>query len=185
MVYVDSCKNLSKLGNSHPYWKLRIAVGKSVRLSQSVQMSSHPIFCERFVFLVESPDKDCLTLDFFNMKNDKSGGSFRIRISEIWRDHLTLSKLLTRELVTKSPTGQRKDPKLIFSCEFKKLLHTSEIVHKLNFALPSRQSLKKVWKKAEQRIFEPKDQNVRLEDPLLSEGRRESKVIHLKNSEVR
>ena len=134
-------------------------------------MSSHPIFCERFVFLVENPEKDWLSLDFFNMKNNKSGGNLRMRISEICHDKLTLSEFLTRELVTKTPTGQRKDPKIVFSCEFRKLLHTTEIMHKLNFALPRKQTLRRAWKNAENRLFEqPTQEHAHVADPNLRNG---------------
>ena len=160
VVYVDSCQNLSKLGNNYPYWKLRLAVGNSIKLSQAVQMSSNPAFCERFVFLVECPEKDWFKFEIFNMKNEKSGGNLQMKISDIWRDNLTLSTFITRELVTKSPQGQRKDPKLVFSCEFKKLLHSAEIIHKLNFALPSNNSVRRAWKKANTKIFGPNNLNL-------------------------
>ena len=148
-VFVDCCLNLSKLSNSHPYWRLKARVGEAVQVSRSVQMSSSPVFSQKFVFIVSQLEQDQLSLSLHNVKNNKVGGLLRLKVSSIASSGLTLSKLVMLDLTTKTPTGQKKDPKIVISCEYRSVEHCSQIS-----SLFPTQSSRKILKISEEKLFE-------------------------------
>ena len=147
-MFVDCCLNLCKLSNSHPYWRLKASVGEAVQVSRSVQMSSSPVFSQKFVFIVGQLKAEQLRISVHNVKNNKVGGLLRLGVSSIATSGLTLSKLVKLDLTTKSPTGQKKDPKIVISFEYRELEHCSQVS-----SLFPTQSRRKILKISEEKLF--------------------------------
>ena len=147
-MYVDSCLNLSKLSNSHPYWRLKARLGETVQVCRTVQMSSSPVFSHKFVFIVSQLETEELSLSLHNVKNNKLGGLLRLGVSSIARSGLTLSQLVVLDLTTKTPAGQKKDPKIVIRCQYRAVQHCSQ----LSSLFPT-QSSRKILKISEEKLF--------------------------------
>ena len=147
-VFVDSCQNLSKLSNSHPYWRLKARLGETVQVCRTVQMSSSPVFSHKFVFIVSQLETEELSLSLHNVKNNKLGGLLRLGVSSIARSGLTLSQLVVLDLTTKTPAGQKKDPKIVIRCQYRAVQHCSQ----LSSLFPT-QSSRKILKISEEKLF--------------------------------
>ena len=151
-IYIDSCQNLSLLENRHPYWKLKVMVGKDVSMSRNIQMSSHPIYCEKFVFYVKNPTVDTLKIDLINLKNNKNGGSFTRKVSQLDNSDWSLSNLHVEDLVSQTPAGQTQDPKILLSCEYSSIHHTQKTLHTMESIAPKQKEVKNMRKIAENKL---------------------------------
>ena len=147
-VFVDSCQNLSKLTDSHPYWRLKVSLGENVQLSRSVEMSSSPVFCQKFVFIVGDPERDLVNISVHNVKNNKVGGLLRWRVSSIAQSRPSLMNLVKAELTTKSPAGQKKDPNILLGLEYREVHHDQHL-----FRLFPTHSKRKILRISEEKLF--------------------------------
>ena len=135
-VYVDSCFDLMQYENSHPYWKLKLAVGREVCSSNEIQMSSNPMFNEMFNFLVKNPKTDNLMINLINQKNERNGGFYKEQVKNILVKENYIDESYLKDLISNSPIGLKKDPKILLSFEFSYLKHSEETLIKLRQNIP-------------------------------------------------
>ena len=147
-LFVDSCQNLSKLSNRHPYWRLKSSLGDNVQLSRSVQMTSSPVFCEKFVFIVRDLKREQVKVSVHNVKNNEVGGQLSWEVSSIAQSGRTLSQLTRMELNTKSPAGQKKDPNILLGLEYRQLSHHPHLL-----SLFPTHSKKKILRISEEKLL--------------------------------
>ena len=90
VVFLDSCRNIMKVGEGRTDYVVSASVGVNTKLSQKSKGSIDPIFEERMVFIVDYPETDYLKLNIIDTGSDKPAGCVTINISDL-RDRESFS----------------------------------------------------------------------------------------------